>query len=93
VQSLLEALRRPPLRRDIDHHRHLGGVQALHDFLGGVEQAARRIEFEEEAGVLAVAGDINGSGNVAGAGRADGAVDTDEADSPGVRGSPGSRRP
>ena len=69
-----------PSGSDIHDRRDLRSVELLDNLLGGIERAARGVELDDQAGVVALGGDINGAGDVAGGGRADGAVDLDQAD-------------
>ena len=59
---------------------NFGCVKSLDDVLGGFEQAAGRIELDDEALVVLCRRDFRCAGDVAGRGRADGPVNFDQPD-------------
>jgi hypothetical protein len=76
-------------RGNVNDRRHGRSVEFPDDVPGRIEQAAGRVELDDEADVLARGSDVNRPGNVAGGGGANRAVDFNQSNPRRAQVSPG----
>ena len=77
---------------NIDDHGDRGGVKIFDDLFGGIEQAARGIQPDDEAFVALVGSRFEGAVDVSGSGGSDSPVNLDQADLSGA-GRPAEEQP